>query len=129
MKEENLMRSRFATRVHIGVLVLVVAAACAAPLQAQRAKEDAGTRNVKGTVTDAQDNPVSGAVVQLKDMRSLQIRSFLTTQDGGYHFSGLKTDVDYQVKAEYNGMNSGAKTVSMFDSRKEAVVNLKLEKK
>ena len=33
---------------------------------------------MQGQVTDADDKPVAGAVVQLKDMHSLQIRSFVT---------------------------------------------------
>ena len=37
--------------------------------------EDTGTRSVQGVVTDASGKPVAGAVVQLKDTKSLQIRS------------------------------------------------------
>ncbi|HEX5430500.1 MAG TPA: carboxypeptidase-like regulatory domain-containing protein [Bryobacteraceae bacterium] len=123
-------KGRLAAGIHLGIAALIAAAVCAGPARAQRSKPgDAGTRSVKGIVSDPQNNPVSGAVVQLKNMRSLQIRSFITTQNGGYHFSGLKTDVDYQVKADYNGMSSGTKTISVFDSRKEPVIDLKLEKK
>ena len=108
----------------------MLAGACWSPLAAQKNKkdEDAGTREVQGQVTDADDKPVAGAVVQLKDMHSLQIRSFVTQEEGKYHFSGLKTEIDYQVKALFNGMSSPAKTVSLFDTRKIAVLNLKLEK-
>ena len=109
-----------------------VAALCAVSLAAQGKKdknEDANARSVQGVVMDPTDKPVTGAVVQLKDMRTLQIRSFLTLEDGSYHFSGLKTDVDYQVKAEYSGMSSPTRTVSVFDNRKVSIVNLKLEKK
>jgi hypothetical protein len=72
---------------------------------------------------------VVGAVVQLKDMRTLQVRSYITQEQGSYHFSGLKTDIDYQVKADYSGMSSGSRTLSVFDNRKSPIVNLKLEKK
>ena len=105
---------------------------CAAGLIGQKKKdkeEDAGTRSLQGLVTDAQEQPLVGAVVQLKDMRTLQIRSYLTKEDGMYRFSGLKTDVDYQVKADYGGASSGSKTISVFDSRKIATINLKVEKK
>jgi hypothetical protein len=113
-----------------GLLALFLVAACCSTLEAQKNKkdEDAGTRLVQGQVTDADDHPVVGAVVQLKDMHSLQIRSFVTQDEGKYHFSGLKTEIDYQVKAMYNGMSSPSKTVSLFDTRKTAVLNLKLEK-
>jgi len=33
------------------------------------------------------------------------------------------------LKADYNNMSSGSKTLSVFDTRKLAIVNLKLEKK
>jgi hypothetical protein len=111
--------------------LLMLAAACWFPLAAQKKDKkdpDAGTRIVQGQVTDPDDRPVVGAVVQLKDMRSLEIRSFITEEAGKYHFSGLKTDLDYQVKALHNGMSSASKTVSIFDTRKTAILNLKLEK-
>jgi hypothetical protein len=106
-------------------------AACALPLAAQgkRTKEDTSTRTLQGTVFDPQDRPVNGAVVQLKDMRTLQVRSFITQDQGAYHFSGLKVDTDYQVKATYSGMSSDAKNLSVFDNRRTPVLNLKLEKR
>jgi hypothetical protein len=108
----------------------MLAALCWRPLAAQKNKkdEDAGTRSVQGQVVDPDDQPVVGAIVQLKDMRSLEIRSFVTQEEGKYHFSGLKTEIDYQVKAVSVGMSSASKTVSLFDTRKIAVLNLKLEK-
>jgi len=91
-------------------------------------KEAAAERMVQGTVYDPDDKFVNGAVVQLKDQRSLQVRSFITQENGAYHFSGLKIDNDYQMKADYNGMTSGWKTLSVFDTRKEPIINLKLAK-
>ena len=92
-------------------------------------KEDLTARTVQGNVTGPDDKPVTGAVVQLKDMRTLQVRSYITQGDGSYHFTGLKTDVDYQLKANFGGLESGSKTLSVFDDRKAAIINLKLEKK
>jgi hypothetical protein len=92
-------------------------------------KEDANARAVQGTVVDPDAKPVAGAVVQLKDMRTLQVRSFIAQSDGAYHFSGLKADVDYQLKAVAGVAESGWKTLSVFDDRKTAIINLKLEKK
>jgi hypothetical protein len=109
------------------MLALVLALAAVAPAQ-KKDKADANTRALAGTVTD-DDKPVPGAVVQLKDMRTLQVRSYISQEDGSYHFSGLKIDNDYQVKADHNDRSSGWKTLSVFDARKEPVMNLKLEKK
>ena len=92
-------------------------------------REEANLRSVMGLVMDAQDQPASGAVVQLKDMRTLQVRSFITQDDGQYHFSGLRADIDYQLTAKSGDMTAAPRTLSIFDNRKEAVMNFKLEKK
>ncbi len=91
-------------------------------------REEAKLRSVMGLVVDAQDQPASGAVVQLKDMRTLQVRSFITQNDGQYHFSGLRPDIDYQVTAKSGDMTAAPRTLSIFDNRKEAVMNFKLDK-
>jgi len=113
--------------------LLAIVLTCLIPLAAQDTKKEkrqaATERIVQGTVRDAAEKPVSGAVVQSKDKRTLQVRSFITQDDGGYHFSGLKVDNDYDLKADFKGMSSGWKTLSVFDSRKEPVLNLKLDKK
>lgn len=116
----------------IAISVVLTGALLAAqdqPKLSKKEKREAATeRMVQGTVTDPGDKPVNGAVVELKDMRSLQVRSFITQVNGEYHFSGLKIDNDYELKGDYSGMTSGWKTLSVFDSRKEPVINLKLAK-
>jgi hypothetical protein len=92
-------------------------------------KGEPTTRSVQGAVTSADDSAVTGAVVQLKNLKSLQIRSFITKEDGTYHFYELSPDVDYELKADFQGAASGSKTLSSFDSRKEAIINLKLNPK
>ena len=42
----------------------------------QSKKTDQNNRSVQGVVTTAEDAPVSGGVVQLKNTKTLQIRSF-----------------------------------------------------
>ena len=90
--------------------------------------ENANIRTVQGVVSNAQGEAVNGAVVQLKNTKSLQIRSFITSDDGSYHFVGLGTDVEYQLKAFHDGVNSSWKTLSVFNSKKTAIINLKLKK-
>jgi hypothetical protein len=91
--------------------------------------DDAKTRSLSGLVRDDKENPAEGAVVQLKDTKSLQVRSFIVKEDGKYQFHGLSADVDYQVKADRQNMTTDVKTLSVFDSRKTAVINLTLEPK
>jgi len=78
---------------------------------------------------DSKGSPVSGAVVLLKDLKTLQIRSFIAETGGKYHFFGLSTDVNYQVRAESGDMTSPTKNISVFDSHSRIKVNLKLKKK
>jgi hypothetical protein len=117
------------SRILLSFALAAMFALSAAAQTKKEKKDEAAARNLQGTVTDADDKPVVGAVVQLKDMRTLQVRSFITQDGGSYHFSGLKADTDYQVKADYNGVSSGSRTLSVFDDRKTPIVNLKLEKK
>jgi hypothetical protein len=96
---------------------------------AQGKKNEEQTRSVQGSVSSPEDTAVSGAVVHLKNLKTLQIRTFISQQDGTYYFRGLSPDVDYELKAEFQGSSSGTKTLTSFDSRKEATINLKLNKK
>ncbi len=85
------------------------------------------TRSVSGIVRDRRGEPVRGAVVKLKDTKTLQIRSFITLDDGSYRFHGLSTETDYELQASHNGMVSKKRRLSVYDSRKKAVINLTLE--
>ena len=122
---------RYGARI---LVLLAVVLVLSTSLLAQRKsreerREEASARAVQGLVTGKDDQPVSGAVVQLKDMRTLQIRSYITQSDGAYHFSGLRMDIEYQVSARSGEETAGPRTLSVFDTRKDAVMNLKLEKK
>ena len=98
-------------------------------LLAQKKKdEDLNMRSVQGTVTDSAEKGVAGAVVQLKNTKTLQIRSFITKDQGAYYFNSLSPDVDYELRAMFSGANSPTKTLSSFDGRKQATINLKLDK-
>ena len=118
-------------------LALLTAAAmlCAPLLAAQSYKDTYGKkvddhkRSVQGVVTGPDEKPVSGAVVQLKNTKTLQIRSFITQENGSYYFHELSTDVDYELKADFRGASSPNKTLSSFDTRKQAILDLKLTKK
>lgn len=123
-------RTRTKTRTKSSVLLaLLLAGALSLCAQKKDKKEDPNARSVQGVVVDAQDKPVPHAVVQLEDSRTLQVRSFIAQDDGSYHFSGLKADVDYHLKAMFEDMASSTKTFSVFDTRKTGIHNLKLDQK
>jgi hypothetical protein len=87
------------------------------------------TRAIQGKVVSKEGDPVPGAIVLLKNMKTLQVRSYIAQNDGRYHFFGLSPDVNYQVRAQSNGVTSKTKNVSVFDSHKLITLNLKLIKK
>jgi hypothetical protein len=96
-------------------------------------KKEPTTRSVIGVVTTPDGKPAVGAVVQLKDNKTKQVRSFYTQDKGDYYFHELSTDIDYELSASFRDqgtiLNSSTRTLSVFDSRKEAVINLKLNPK
>ena len=87
------------------------------------------TRSIEGTVLTKAGAPAPGAIVLLKDSKTLQVRSYIAQDDGKYHFYGLSTEIDYQVRAQANGMTSKIKNVSVFDSHRVVHLNLKLTQK
>jgi Carboxypeptidase regulatory-like domain len=91
-------------------------------------KDDQDGRTVQGVVSAPDDSPIVGAVVYLKNTKTLQVRSFITQQNGLYFFHGLSSDVDYELRAENKGASSPTKTLSSFDSRKAANLDLKIKK-
>ncbi len=110
------------------VLAIGFSLAASAQDDKKSKKEESTIRSVQGTVFDNEDKPVVGAVVQLKDMRTLQMRSYITKANGEYHFSSLKIDNDYEVEAKNNHLTSGAHKISVFDNRKIVIQNLKADK-
>lgn len=106
--------------------VILLAVTLASFAFAQKGKNPT-EKSVSGVVTDASGSPVAGAVVQLKNTKTLQVRSFIAKENGEYYFHGLSTDVDYELKADSNGKSSGSRTLSSFDSHAEATVNLQVK--
>jgi hypothetical protein len=90
-------------------------------------KNDSPTRLLAGQVTNQADAPLSNAVVYLKNIKTLGVKTYITDTDGKYRFPELSPDVDYQIHAEYNGAKSETKTLSSFDSRLRPTMNLKIE--
>jgi hypothetical protein len=81
-------------------------------------------RSVSGTVLDRRGNALRDATVQLEDSATLSIRSYITGEDGRYHFTGLRDDLDYTLKAKCRNLWSKPRTLSQFDSSKHFEVNL-----
>ena len=119
----------------IRLLLLVVLAAIplvVSPQVQPSVVGPAGTprmRSIEGSVLSSAGQPVAGAVVLLKNAKTLQVRSFIAQQDGKYRFYGLSTDVNWELRAQKGSLTSKTKTVSVFDSHSLVRLDLKLVKK
>lgn len=110
----------------LALMVVLLAVTCAVALAQDK---QAQLRTVRGVVEDKSDGPLSGSVVFLKNLRTNSVRSSYTDDSGSYRFSGLDPNADYELHAEKEGAKSQTRTVSSFDSRKDIVLNLKIDKK
>lgn len=80
--------------------------------------------NVGGRVTDGRGEPLSRAVVQLKNLSSLRITSYVTDREGRYHFNRLQSNADYEISAHYRKKWSKVEYLSRFDAKPDEVKNL-----
>jgi hypothetical protein len=82
-------------------------------------------RVVQGKVELSSGGMAKGAIVYLKNGKTLEVRTYISTADGSYRFGQLNSDADYTVWAEYQGKKSKEKTISSFDTK--AVFNVLLK--
>jgi hypothetical protein len=115
----------------LSVVALIALASIVLPaLPAQNNKQkESELRTVRGTVVDKEETPVDTAVVYLKNAHSQDIITHLSGSDGTFRFSGLDINVDYEIHAEKDGVTSATRSISNFDTRKEFVLTLKLDRK
>ena len=115
--------------VGLAFLLIATLSVAAAQQDKEAAKHEASLKTVRGLVTDKAESPIPASVVFLKNNRSNAIRSYISDDAGNYRFSGLDPNVDYEIHAEKDGAKSQTRTISSFDSKKEIVLNLKIDKK
>lgn len=84
-------------------------------------------RVVQGTILSKTEKPVNGAIVYLKDSKSLAVKTYITDSNGNFRFGQLSQNVDYEIWAELNGQRSRVRRISSFDSRNSFTFLLKLD--
>lgn len=89
--------------------------------------QNLGQRVVSGAVLNEESEPVVGATVFLKNLKTKSIRSYSTTAKGHYYFAQVNMAEDFDLWAEHDGKKTAVKTVSSWDARKEFVTDLKLK--
>lgn len=120
----------------LGALVLVLYAAAIAQVTLPLGGSPGGSapkrtrqtaKMLTGTVTDKADQPITGAVVYLKNSKTLAVKSYFTQQDGTYRFPQLALNTDFEVWAEKDGKKSDSKGISQFDDRYNPTINLRID--
>lgn len=113
------MRRQTITRVLLAVLLT------SAMLSAAEAPGQVQTRELTGIVlAKSNDAPLANAIVYLKNTKTRDMRTYITAGDGRYRFPALQMNADYEVYAERDGHRSETKTLSFFDSRRQASITL-----
>jgi hypothetical protein len=126
----KLNRTKLAAGVALAILAAVLVplgsrGGSAMPYAAEA--QNLGFRVVSGFVSDADANPLDGATVFLKDLKSKNIRSFTSAEKGHFRFANVSMSEDHELWAEKDGKKSVVKSISSWDARKEIELELRLK--
>jgi hypothetical protein len=114
-----------ATRITSSVaLVFVVLVLSGVPLHAQSDRDRSQLRAVHGTVMDKDQNPIADGIVYLRNKKTDNIRTQISDSQGHFQFSGLESDADFEIHAEFKRHKSSKHNISSFDSRNDIEINL-----
>lgn len=121
--------ARAGARTAIAALALTLGVCAAGPGASTACAQQRGPvqRTIEGKVHDGKDQPLKGAIVYLKDSRTLAIKSFISDEAGVFHFGQLSQNTDYELYAEFQGKRSKARNISSFDSKNDFNFTLKIE--
>jgi protocatechuate 3,4-dioxygenase beta subunit len=96
---------------------------------AQDRKKEPPLRTVRGQVVDKDNKPLPTAIIYLKNLSNKNETTHIADDEGNYRFTGLDPNVDYEIHAEHQGKSSAKRTISTFESRKEIILQLKVDRK
>jgi len=129
MNSSTSARAAVGARAAVAALALALGVCAAGPGISTACAQQRGPvqRTIEGKVHDHNDQPLKGAVVYLKDSRTLAIKSFISDEGGIFHFGQLSQNTDYELYAEFQGKRSKTKSISSFDSKNDFNFTLKIE--
>jgi hypothetical protein len=93
----------------------------------EKPKKDSVYRIIQGIVRDQSDNPLPGAIVQLKDTKTSKIVNFATKDDGKFAFRDLSMEINYELLAKRGDLATPVRKVSIYDTRKDVTINFTLQ--
>jgi len=111
----------FAMRVALGCAAMCL---CVPGLLAKEKKPV--TKTIAGVVSDAADNPIVGAAVEVNDVQAGKKFAKYSQEGGKYQFTDLDPKHDYEVQVSFKGMSSEVRKVSTIDDRRIVVLNFTL---
>src|SRR5271168_1263109 len=89
-------------------LLLFLAVFCVSYSSA--ANPQSGQKTVDGKVVGSNDQPLPAAIIYLKNGKTGDIKSFISSANGSYRFGQLSPDIDYEIWSEYQGKKSPTKS-------------------
>jgi len=94
-----------------------------------KVKPDSGlkAKTIRGTVEDANGNPIENAHVLVRDTKSNVTRTLSTNAAGIYSGNSFPGSASYEVTAEYGGKTSDKKAVSAYLNREDNVLNFQIK--
>lgn len=127
------MRLKFAGwKAGLGITALALGLYHLAPYSGPAAQygaqaQNIGQRTVAGRILGADDQPVRGATVFLRNLKTKTIRTYNTDEKGHFRFTLVNMAEDHELWAEMDGKKTPVKTVSSWDTRKQFDAELKLK--
>jgi len=110
-----------------GLCALLATLSMSPAVSAQSGRESA-MRTLVGQVTDNSNQPIADAIVYLKNVKDLTVKTYIADKQGNYRFNALSSNSDYEVHAEIqDGRHSDVRRLSSFDSRKLVHLNLQVK--
>ncbi len=100
---------------------LVILALC---LSATFAHAQNTLRNLSGTVTDPEHEPLKGAVVEVENQTTHSVVSYITNETGRNSFKRLSGDTDYSIWATFRGHQTKPRTLSFFDTKPNPTLDI-----
>ncbi len=122
--------SRTAHRIVLNLAFLATCgliAAVSAPVALLAQDRGPIQRIVEGKVLDKSGAGIKGAIVYLKDSRSSQVKSAISTDDGSYRFVQLAQNTDYEIWAQIDSRKSKTKSISSFDTKNSFNFTLQID--